>query len=60
MPKVSYELRDEPPDFKKCTICGEKAEGGCIPLGTLCGQHVKEWKDMTLKTFWSKKNVESN
>ena len=60
MPKVSYELRDEPPDLKKCTMCGEKAEGGCIPLGPLCGQHGKERKDMVLKICWSKENVESN
>lgn len=60
MPKVSYELRDEPPDLKKCTICGEKAEGGCIPLGPLCGQHVKKWEDILLKTFWSKKNEFTN
>jgi len=58
--KVSYKLRGEPPDLKKCAICGEKAEGGCIPLGSLCGKHAKEWNDIVLKTFWSKENVESD
>ena len=54
--KVSYKLHNEPPDLKKCTLCGEKAEGGCIPLGSLCGQHAKEWKDMVSNTFNSIKN----
>lgn len=58
--KTTYELSDEPLDLKKCTKCGEKPEGGCIPLGPLCGKCAKEWNDMVLKICWSKENVESN
>jgi hypothetical protein len=60
MLKVSYKLLDEPPDLKKCAICGEKSEGGCIPLGSLCGKHIEEWGNMVLKIFRGDKNVESD
>ena len=53
--EASYELRDEPPDLKKCAICGEKAEGGCIPLGSLCRRHLKEWDDIVLRTLRNNK-----